>query len=225
MSVYLAREGPRSEPCAGASRARTAELGRTIGFGVLKLWVMGHSLEAMPDSIPASAPRRDLARVYRDHVPYVWRSLKHLGVQEADIEDVAHDVFLVVARKLDGFEERSSVKTWIYGICLRTAADYRGRAFRRREVLSGEFPAAAQRATPAPQERELAGKRERNRLIELLDQLSPEQREVFVLYEVEELAMREVAEVLSCPLQTAYSRLHAARRSLKDALMQEGHAP
>jgi RNA polymerase sigma-70 factor, ECF subfamily len=177
-------------------------------------------MEAMSDSIPTSAPSRDLARVYRDHVPYVWRSLKHLGVHEADIEDVAHDVFMVVARKLDGFEERSTLKTWIYGICLRTAADYRGRAFRRREVVVSELPAAAERCAPAEQERELSSKRQRNRLVELLAGLSDEQREVFVLYEVEELAMREVAEVLSCPLQTAYSRLHAARRNLKEALTQ-----
>lgn len=185
---------------------------------MLKVRVMGHSLEATPDSLPVSVPRRDLARVYREHVPYVWRSLKHLGVLEADIEDVAHDVFMVVARKLDGFEERSSLKTWIYGICLRTAADYRGRAYRRREVLTGEMPSEMERTAPALQERELSGKRERNRLIELLSGLPDEQREVFVLYEVEELAMREVAEVLVCPLQTAYSRLHAARKNLREAL-------
>lgn len=179
---------------------------------------MGHSLEATPDSIPVSIPRRDLARVYREHVPYVWRSLKHLGVQDADIEDVAQDVFMVVARKLDGFEERSSLKTWIYGICLRTAADYRGRAFRRREVLTAELPPAAERSAPAQQERELSGKRERSRLVELLAGLPDEQREVFVLYEVEELTMREVAGILTCPLQTAYSRLHAARKNLRDAL-------
>lgn len=181
---------------------------------------MGHSLEATPDSMPVSIPRRDLARVYREHVPYVWRSLKHLGVLEADVEDVAHDVFLVVARKLDGFEERSSLKTWIYGICLRTAADYRGRAFRRREVLTGEVPAEAERSAPALQERELSGKRERSRLVDLLSGLPDEQREVFVLYEVEELTMREVAEILVCPLQTAYSRLHAARRSLRESLTE-----
>jgi len=181
---------------------------------------MGHSLEAMPDSIPASVPRRDLARVYREHVPYVWRSLKHLGVQEADIQDVAHDVFLVVARKLESFEERSSLKTWIYGICLRTAADYRGRAFRRREVLTDELPAFAERSAPAEQERELAGKRQRNRLVELLSGLSDEQREVFVLYEIEELTMREVADILACPLQTAYSRLHAARKCLREAMSE-----
>jgi len=208
-----------------AGSPREAARTGTKSSRVLKEEVMGHSLELAPGSIPASAPPRELGRVYREHVPYVWRSLKHLGVHEADIEDVAHDVFLVVARKLDGFEERSSLKTWIYGICLRTAADYRGRAFRRREVLLGELPAAAERSAPAEQERELAGKRQRSRLLELLDGLTAEQREVFVLYEIEELTMRDVAEVLSCPLQTAYSRLHAARRSLRESLTEERPAP
>jgi RNA polymerase sigma-70 factor, ECF subfamily len=197
---------------------RELSLERTLPSAVLKEAVMGHTMEATSDSMPASVPARDLGRVYRDHVSYVWRSLKHLGVQDADIEDVAHDVFLVVARKLDGFEERSSLKTWIYGICLRTAADYRGRAFRRREVTVDELPEPVQRSAVPEQERELSSKRQRNRLLELLDGLSQEQREVFVLYEVEELTMREVAEVLACPLQTAYSRLHAARRNMRDAL-------
>ena len=179
---------------------------------------MGHSLEATPDSMPVSIPRRDLARVYREHVPYVWRSLKHLGVLEADIEDIAHDVFLVVARKLDGFEERSSLKTWIYGICLRTAADYRKRAFRRYEQLGVE---SREPSTQPSQDRALARSRARARLEQVLNQLDEGKREVFVLYELEELSMSEVARIVECPLQTAYSRLHAARQAVRAAFGAE----
>jgi RNA polymerase sigma-70 factor (ECF subfamily) len=52
-------------------------------------------------------------------------------------------------------------------------------------------------------------------LLAALDDLSPEQREVFVLHEIEELSIPEVAEALSCPLQTAYSRLSSARTRIR----------
>jgi RNA polymerase sigma-70 factor (ECF subfamily) len=51
-----------------------------------------------------------------------------------------------------------------------------------------------------------------------LDKLDDAKRDVFVLYEIEGLTMREVCDVLDCPLQTAYSRLHAARKVLTDAV-------
>jgi RNA polymerase sigma-70 factor (ECF subfamily) len=163
-----------------------------------------------------------LARVYADHVQYVWRALRYLGVAEADLADVCHDVFLVVQRRLPSFEGRSSLRTWIYGICLRTTSDYRARAFRRREVPHGVVPDSIVVPTQPRAETE---RRLRARLVELLGELRPEQREVFVLYEVEELDMAEVAAAVGCPLQTAYSRLHAARRVLRERLGAEGITP
>ncbi len=183
---------------------------------------MPHILTEAVDPVSAGASSRQLAQVYRQHVQYVWRSLRHLGVQSSDLEDVCHDVFLVVGRKLPTFEQRSSLRTWIYGICLRTASDYRSRAFRRREVLHDEI---LDKTYGADQEDRTARHQVRNRLIELLDQLPDEQREVFVLYEIEELPMREVASATGSPLQTAYSRLHAARRELKDKLRARGVSP
>ena len=60
---------------------------------------------------------------------------------------------------------------------------------------------------------------------QLLDALDDDKRAVLVLYEIEGLSMREVAEVVGCPLQTAYSRLHAGRELLRaawEATEQEG---
>lgn len=189
---------------------------------MLKSKSMSHVLTEVATQVGSSAPPRELSRIYQEHVQYVWRSLRHLGVHPSDLEDVCQDVFIVVGRKLASFEQRSSLRTWIYGICLRTASDYRGRAFRRREILHEEPPEEGR----CPAQEATASQREvRDRLVELLDELVEEQREVFVLYELEELTMREVAEVLDCPLQTAYSRLHAARRTLKEQLLAGGLSP
>ena len=139
-------------------------------------------------------------------MPYVWRVLRRLGVGESDVEDVTQEVFIVVLRRLADFEGRSSLRTWIYGICIRTASDYRKRAHRRHE-----------RATDSPgtdiavEDRSFAAREARAELDAILSVLDDDKRAVFVLYEIEQLDMNEVATAIGCPLQTAYSRLHAAR--------------
>jgi len=103
----------------------------------------------------------------------------------------------------------------VYGICLRTASDYRRRAHVRREQTVDEVPTES--AEPA-QEREAERSRQRRRLLELLDQLDDDKREVFVRYEIEGLETKDIAAAIGTPLQTAYSRLRAARQQLALAL-------
>jgi len=147
--------------------------------------------------------------VFAESSPFVWRVLGRLGVARPDVPDVGQEVFLIVHRRLADYDGRVPVRAWIYGICLRQAADYRRRIRRRRELPADALP---QRATPAGQERELELRRARARLFAVLETLDADKREVFVLYELEELPMNEVARIVDCPLQTAYSRLHAARK-------------
>ena len=141
--------------------------------------------------------------------PFVWRALRRLGVPEADVEDVCQEVFVVVHRKLGDFEGRSSLRTWIYGICARTASDYRRSGRVRREVVTDAPPDTAHEGG---QHDAVALRQARAKLDRILDTLDDDKRAVFVLYEIEELTMAEVADSLGCPLQTAYSRLHAARK-------------
>ena len=93
---------------------------------------------------PASAPVPTLAEIFREYAPFVWRGLRRLGVPESDVEDVCQEVFVVVHRKLGDFEGRSSLRTWIYGICARTASDYRRSGRVRREVVTDAPPDAPQ---------------------------------------------------------------------------------
>jgi RNA polymerase sigma-70 factor, ECF subfamily len=165
------------------------------------------------------------ATLFRELAPYVWRVLRRLGVREADIEDVCQEVFVVVHRRLGDFEGRSSKKTWIYGIAVRTASDYRKRASHRREVATETPPDQLSQDDPHDA---LAARQARAMLDRLLAELDDDKRAVFVLYEIEELAMNEVAEALGCPLQTAYSRLHAARAKMTERaakLREKGGRP
>jgi len=166
-----------------------------------------------------------LAEIFRQYAPFVWRALRRLGVPEADVEDVCQEVFVVVHRKLGDFEGRSSLRTWIYGICARTASDYRRSGRVRREVVTDAPPDTAHEGG---QHDAVALRQARAKLDRILDTLDDDKRAVFVLYEIEELTMAEVADSLGCPLQTAYSRLHAARKIVEAGVAshsaQEGGA-
>jgi RNA polymerase sigma-70 factor (ECF subfamily) len=158
--------------------------------------------------------------VVAEHGPYVWRVLRRLGVRASDVDDVWQETFIVVHRKLGGFEGRSSLRTWLSAIAVRVASDYRNRAHRRREQATEEVPEDTNESRSS-QHDELVDRERRALLDQLIAELKPEQREVLVLYEFAELPMQEVAEALGCPLQTAYSRLHAARRALEQAARRE----
>jgi RNA polymerase sigma-70 factor, ECF subfamily len=152
-------------------------------------------------------------KVLAEASPSVWRMLGRLGVAKADLADVSQEVFLIVFRKLGDYDGRAPLLAWIYGICVRQAADYRKRAHRRREEL-GEPP---ETGVPPEQPRHFALVRARARLQAALAALDDDKREVFVLYELEELTMKEVAAIVDCSLQTGYSRLHAARKAIAAA--------
>ena len=157
---------------------------------------------------------------FDSHAPYVWRSLLGLGVHDRDVADASQQVFLVVHDRLTTDQvPAGALRTFVYGVCLRVASDFRRRAHRRHERLYADPPEPAQ---PANQEEAAVHRQTLAQLDAVLDRLPAAQREAFVLYEIEELSMNDVAAALGCPLQTAYSRFHAARRvvlaELGDAL-------
>ncbi len=166
---------------------------------------------------PAPVPVPTIAEIFREYAPFVWRGLRRLGVPESDVEDVCQEVFVVVHRKLADFEGRSSLRTWIYGICARTASDYRRSGRVRREVVTDSPPDAPHEGA---QHDTVALRQARATLDRILDELDDDKRSVFVLYEIEELTMAEVAEAIGCPLQTAYSRLHAARKVVEAGVLR-----
>lgn len=158
---------------------------------------------------PGPGPGPDFERLYDEHARLVWRLLRNMGVWPADVADVAQDVFVIVYRRLPEVEIRTSLRAWIYGICIRAAANYRRRSCHTKERLFAEVP---DRVCPVS---DSADKLDLRAALAALDEA---RRAVFVLYEIEELTMSEVAEALGCPLTTLYSRLYSARRFIRAAL-------
>ncbi len=162
-------------------------------------------------------PRRgDLSprQVAEQGARFVPQTLRYLGVPDVALLDAAQDVFVVALRRLDDFEGRSSLTTWLYGICVRVAHGYRRRGRSSRESLVDFLPEVV---VPAAQEAEVERAECREALGRLLEQLDEPQREVFVLYEIQRLSMRQVADALGCPLQTAYFRHKSARSRILEA--------
>jgi RNA polymerase sigma-70 factor (ECF subfamily) len=170
-------------------------------------------MAAAPYETPDHVERVDA--LFRAHARFVWRTLRHLGVADADLDDQCQEVFVVVHRRLAEFEQRSGLTTWLYGICLRVARDYRRRAHRRREKREQDAGASVAVGTGehAPAER-VEQRRQIQQLYRALDTLDHGKRAVFVLYEIEELTMREVSEIVGCKLHTAYRRLYSARKQV-----------
>ena len=170
----------------------------------------------LPQGSPAderggTAPLPDLATVYEQHFRYVWRCLRSLGVHDAQLDDALQDVFVVVQRKLSDFDGGAQLRTWLYAIALRIARKYRERL--RREPDSLE---ATQGSRPelilSDGGEHAALSNERLALARaVLETLSDEQREVFVLARVEQMSAPEIASVIGAPINTVYSRLRAAR--------------
>lgn len=159
-------------------------------------------------------PALELEAIYDEYFDFVWRSLRRLGVAAGLLDDALQDVFLVVHRRLADFQQRSSLKTWLFGICLRVASDYGRR--RKARPVSAELDDVADDA-PDPSEQAA-----RSEAVEFLDAqlwaLAPDKRAVFILAELEGMTCPEIAEAVGANVNTVMSRLKAARAQFEAAV-------
>jgi RNA polymerase sigma-70 factor (ECF subfamily) len=164
----------------------------------------------------------DFADIYDAYARFVWRALVRLGVAERDVADVTQEVFLVVHRRLGEFRHESTVRTWVYGIAVHLARNYRRTTVRRPHDGVGfdgsrQIDAVADASEHAPDT--LMAKAEAGQLlIRLLQDLDGASRDVFVLAELEEMTATEIGEVLGLRPNTVASRLRAARRAFDGAV-------
>jgi RNA polymerase sigma-70 factor (ECF subfamily) len=156
----------------------------------------------------------DFRTVYEAHFDFVWRVLRRLGVREMDALDLTQKVFLTVHVRLETFEGRSQLRTWIFGICQHLASDYRRSARIRHEVTTDVTGLEAGDEGDGP----LASMESRQRAVvaeAILDKLPEAQRLVFVLFELEEMSGDEIAALLDVSVGTVRSRLRLAREAIR----------
>lgn len=156
-----------------------------------------------------AAPQMELRALFGAHYPAVWRLLRRLGVRSSQIDDAAQEVFWVAARRLPDIEPGRE-RSFLYGVALRVAANEARRQAAGTPLAALEEVPLLQDERPSAEEL-LAEHQRRALLDEALAQLAPELRAVLVLHEIEELEVREIAEIEGIPLGTASSRLRRAR--------------
>jgi RNA polymerase sigma-70 factor, ECF subfamily len=177
--------------------------------------------ERPPASGPAparAAAAASFRAIFERESSYVCNSLRRLGIGEADVPDLAHEVFVALYRRLqDGsFDAGRPAGPWLVATAFRIASDHRRLARHQREVFVDEPPAAASPSPPADEL--LAAEQDRALLLAALERVPLERRVVLVMHDVDTHAIPEIAEALEIPLNTAYSRLRVARQELKRAL-------
>ena len=179
-----------------------------VSYGLLGSCVDG-------DSRRRSCSReRAFAEVYREHRGYVSSCLRRFGIAASDLDDVTQEVFLIVYDRLDDFDrDRASIRSWLYGICRRKAANERRRG-KRLDARMAKMPPKQQFITEAELRRREAG-----RLVDrFLQGLDRDRREVFAMIDVQGRSAPEVAQWLGVSVNTIYSRLRTARHRFADFL-------
>lgn len=165
---------------------------------------------------PGTAPP-EFREVYEAWFDYVWRTLRRLGVREADLADATQEAFVVVHRRLPSFEVELPVGPWIAGIAFRVAAQERRRARHRRERLTDFACDSTAGGGATPEEAAMTAQRAR-RVLAALDTLDLDRRVVFVLHEMDGTSCPDIARALEVPTNTVYSRLRVARERFKAAI-------
>lgn len=162
--------------------------------------------KAAPSDIPS------FDQVYNEHFAFAWRTARALGVPPGNIDDAVQEVFIVVHRRLPDYQPTASIRSWVFGIVRRVAKDFR-RSVQRRgpQVSMDEGQLGAKTADPYV----AATRNEALQLVEAFaDTLDEERRMIFVLAELEQMPVTEVASTLNLNLNTVYSRLKVIKQSL-----------
>lgn len=170
-------------------------------------------IEAVPR--PHESPvATQIARIFAEHAEFVWRSLRRLGVPAADVDDALQEVFLVVYRRINEYEDRGLMRAWLFSIGRQVASHYH-RGARRSEERHRGLPVTALPRDPE----EVLARREAERFVhDFLEKLDEPRRLVFYLSDVEGLSAPEVAAALDTNLNTVYGRLRQARKRFEAAV-------
>ena len=160
----------------------------------------------------AENPTARLRRVIDHHYDSLWRTLRYLGVPDASVDDAAQQTLCVLARRLSDVESGAEV-AFLFATAIRVASEAR-RSVRRNHADPVQdvdsFP-----ATAASPEELVDQRRAREVLEQVLDAIPTDLRVVFVLFEIEELSLAEIADLLGIPTGTVASRLRRARDSFQ----------
>lgn len=153
-----------------------------------------------------------LGELYDRHSRSIRRFLAQVTADAEDVDDLTHAAFLAAADIAGRYDGRPSCRPWLIGIAAQLLRHRKRRFGRFRAFLSSLGGAQAASADPA------RGFQERTDIGRALLAISEAKRVTFLMAEVEGLTCPEIAAALKIPIGTVWTRLHAARRELRQTL-------
>lgn len=160
----------------------------------------------------------DVGQLFDAHAPYLCRVVNRLTGSSEAAEDIVQEVFILAWNRRHELEDRTGIRTWLYRVAVNHVRHGRRSYARYHNVLDrykNRVDVLGVGTTEALPE-EAVQRIERGRHIQACVQLlSDKQREVFVLYELEELEGHEISEILDIPVNTVWSRLRLARAAFR----------
>jgi RNA polymerase sigma-70 factor (ECF subfamily) len=172
----------------------------------------------VPES--GALPQLDPGELYRQHGAVVSRWVKRLWGRQ-DAEDVLHEVFMVVQRRLPEFRGDAALTTWLYTITVRVVSGRRRRERIRRLIFARALPELQDERTSS--ETPLAGalRGQASAIVySLLDKLSERDRTLLIMFELEGLPIDQIMAVLSISEDNAWVSLHRARARFRKAYLK-----
>jgi RNA polymerase sigma-70 factor, ECF subfamily len=148
----------------------------------------------------------EFRELFERELPFVVRALRRLGVREADLSDVAQELFLTVLERQHEQDPSLPARRWLYAFCIRFSANYR-RLARHRGTPLDERTAAPTAPGSDGEARDL--------VVRTLEALDFDQRVALVLHDLEGVTAPELAAMTGVPLNTVYSRIRLARESFR----------
>jgi RNA polymerase sigma-70 factor (ECF subfamily) len=152
------------------------------------------------------------AEAFQLELDYLIRSLIRLGVSRNDVEDLAHEVFLVLCRTWDRYDPTRPLRAYLFGIAFRVARNHLRK--RTREVLRAVMETDDLRPRP---DQMLERSQQRTLVLKALGRVPLGRRAVLIMHDIDELPMGEIASHLSMCRFTGYSRLRKARKEFAAA--------
>ena len=158
--------------------------------------------------------------IYHDYVEFVWRVVRRRGVPEHDVEELVHETFLVVHRRLPFYEPRASLRSWIFAIARGVVSNHRrGRRRAAEREMNCELPDSPETPEDAYRRQQLA-----KDVDEFLGMLDTEKAAVFTRCDIEGLRAADVAELLGISTNLVHTRLRAARIRFRTFLTERGYS-
>jgi len=168
---------------------------------------------ALPDALKGPSDASCLA-AFSGEFDYLARTLRRLGVHRDDVEDVAHEVFMVLYQAWDHYDSSRPFRPYLFGVAFRVACNHVRK--RRKEIPFSFLEIGDQGDRP---DQLIESEQRRALVLKSLERIPLERRAVLIMHDIDGLGMNEIATTLSIYRFTGYSRLRKARKEFAEAVL------